>query len=44
METIKNLVIGFGKGGKTLAKTLAQHGEAVMVVEQSMLAVCHPRI
>ena len=35
METIKNLVIGFGKGGKTLAKTLAQHGEAVMVVEQS---------
>lgn len=35
METVKNLIIGFGKGGKTLAKTLASHGEEVMVVEQS---------
>ncbi|MBC8744021.1 FAD-dependent oxidoreductase [Lactobacillus sp. Marseille-P7033] len=35
METIKNIIIGFGKGGKTLAKFLAQHGEQVLVVEKS---------
>jgi len=32
---IKNLVIGFGKAGKTLAKTLASKGEEVILVEQS---------
>lgn len=39
METIKrhyeNLVIGFGKGGKTLATYLAKHGKEVALIEQS---------
>lgn len=35
MEKVKNIVIGFGKGGKTLAKFLAQKGEEVLVVEKS---------
>lgn len=35
METIKNIIIGFGKGGKTLAKFLAQKGEKVLVIEKS---------
>ncbi|MFL1732783.1 FAD-dependent oxidoreductase [Moraxella oculi] len=34
MQT-KHLIIGFGKAGKTLAKTLAQKGESVILVEQS---------
>lgn len=35
MQTIKNIIIGFGKGGKTLAKFLAQKGEKVLVIEKS---------
>lgn len=35
MEKIKNIIIGFGKGGKTLAKFLAQKGEDVLVIEKS---------
>ena len=35
METIKNIIIGFGNGGKTLAKFLAQKGEEVLVIEKS---------
>lgn len=35
MKTVQNIVIGFGKGGKTLAKFLAQQGEEVLVVEKS---------
>ena len=35
MKTVKNIIIGFGKGGKTLAKFLAQHGEQVLVIEKS---------
>ncbi len=35
METIKNIIIGFGKGGKTLAKFLAQKGEEVLIIEKS---------
>lgn len=35
MENIKNIIIGFGKGGKTLAKFLAQKGEEVLVIEKS---------
>lgn len=35
METVKNIIIGFGKGGKTLAKFLAQKGEEVLVIEKS---------
>lgn len=35
METIKNIIIGFGKGGKTLAKFLASKGEEVLVIEKS---------
>lgn len=35
METIKNIILGFGKGGKTLAKFLAQKGEEVLVIEKS---------
>lgn len=32
---IKNLIIGFGKAGKTLAADLAKHGEEVILVEKS---------
>ena len=31
----QNLVIGFGKGGKTLAAYLANHGQDVALVEKS---------
>ena len=38
-KTIKdhyeNLIIGFGKGGKTLATWLANHGRDVAIIEQS---------
>ncbi|WP_422563144.1 FAD-dependent oxidoreductase, partial [Enterococcus cecorum] len=30
---MNNLIIGFGKGGKTLAKKLASHQEEVIVIE-----------
>lgn len=32
--TTKNLIIGFGKAGKTLAATLAKHGEQVILAEK----------
>lgn len=35
MKTVKNIIIGFGKGGKTLAKFLAKKGEKVLVIEKS---------
>ena len=35
MQEFKDIVIGFGKGGKTLAKNLAAKGESVLVVEKS---------
>lgn len=35
MKTIQNIIIGFGKGGKTLAKFLAQKCEEVLVIEKS---------
>ena len=35
MKEFKNIIIGFGKGGKTLAKNLAAKGESVLVVEKS---------
>lgn len=35
MKTVKNLIIGFGKGGKTLAGALAASGESVLLVEKS---------
>ena len=35
MKTVENIIIGFGKGGKTLAKFLAQKGEEVLVIEKS---------
>lgn len=31
----KNLIIGFGKAGKTLAADLARHGQEVIIVEKS---------
>jgi pyruvate/2-oxoglutarate dehydrogenase complex dihydrolipoamide dehydrogenase (E3) component len=34
MSDYSNLIIGFGKAGKTLAKTLATRGESTMVVEK----------
>lgn len=34
MEKIQNLIIGFGKGGKTLAKSLAAKGEEVVVIQK----------
>ncbi len=33
MEKYQNIVIGFGKGGKTLAKALASKGESVLVLK-----------
>ena len=50
MKTVKNIIIGFGKGGKTLAKFLAQKGEEVLVLRSQIrcmvelvliLHVCH---
>lgn len=35
VKTVKNIIIGFGKGGKTLAKFLGQQGEEVLLVEKS---------
>lgn len=35
MQEFKNIIIGFGKDGKTLAKNLAAKGESVLVVEKS---------
>lgn len=35
MRKVKNLIIGFGKAGKTLAGSLAKHGEEVVLVEES---------
>lgn len=35
MKKIKNIIIGFGKGGKTLAKYLANQGQEVLVIEKS---------
>lgn len=34
MEQFKYIVIGFGKGGKTLAKTMTSRGESVLVIEE----------
>lgn len=34
MEKVKHLIIGFGKGGKTLAMELGNNGEEVVVVEK----------
>lgn len=34
-KEIKNIIIGFGKGGKTLAKFLASKNEEVLVIEKS---------
>ena len=34
MKHFDNIIIGFGKAGKTLAATLAQHGEEVLVIEK----------
>ena len=34
MENIKNLIIGFGKAGKTLAGLLGSRGESVILVEK----------
>ena len=35
MKKVENLIIGFGKGGKTLAGTLAKAGKSVLLVEAS---------
>lgn len=35
MERVENLIIGFGKAGKTLAVDLAKAGQSVILVEQS---------
>lgn len=35
MKNFDAIIIGFGKGGKTLAGALAQHGAKVAVVEKS---------
>ena len=34
-KTVKKIIIGFGKGGKTLAKFLSQQGEEVLLAEKS---------
>lgn len=33
MDKFKNIIIGFGKAGKTLAKYLAQHDETVLLID-----------
>ena len=35
MKEFDAIIIGFGKGGKTLATELAQHGWKVAVIERS---------
>ncbi|MBB1579188.1 MAG: FAD-dependent oxidoreductase, partial [candidate division SR1 bacterium] len=35
MNTFNNIIIGFGKGGKTLAVALAKKGESVALIEQN---------
>ncbi len=35
MKTFDNLIIGFGKGGKTLAGSLAKQGQSTALVEKS---------
>ena len=35
MKQFQNVIIGFGKGGKTLAGTLAQKGQTVALIERS---------
>lgn len=35
MKSVKNLIIGFGKGGKTIGGFLAGRGESVLLVEES---------
>ena len=37
MNKYKNIIIGFGKGGKTLAKEIAMRGEEVLMIEESEL-------
>lgn len=37
MKNAKNIIVGFGKGGKTLAFKLASAGESVILIEQSEL-------
>lgn len=34
MKHFNNIIIGFGKAGKTLAVTLAKHGEEVLIIEK----------
>ena len=34
MKTYDNLIIGFGKGGKTLAASLAKAGQRTALVEK----------
>lgn len=35
MKQVKNLIIGFGKAGETLAAEFSKQGEDVILVEQS---------
>lgn len=42
MEKYKNIIVGFGKGGKTLAKTLASRGESVLVIENQNECMAEP--
>ena len=35
MRTFDNLIIGFGKGGKTLAAQLAKQGQSTLMAEKS---------
>ena len=35
----QNLILGFGKAGKTLAGFLAKHGESVALVERSRVCM-----
>lgn len=37
MRHFTNIIIGFGKAGKTLAGTLAQHGQDVLVIEKDAM-------
>ena len=37
MKKFENMIIGFGKGGKTLAGVLAAAGQSVALIEKSPL-------
>ena len=42
MKEFDNIIIGFGKGGKTLAGALAGKGERTALIELSLIHISEP--